>query len=171
VIDDARCSFGGSVTYWRTTDNTNPDPGELNEALWTWLESRSMRDGPPDVDSDDFIPGEMTGDEHSSTEGLGWYKVFIGFILCLFLATGVVICIRYSLCLNTNGESVYTNVLNMTLEQYKRENYGTTYHEIEAALQEPRPGEPGRPLRESDAGFIGTEHKSTASNLHTGIQS
>jgi hypothetical protein len=40
VIDDARCSFGGSVTYWRTTDNTNPDPGELNEALWTWLESR-----------------------------------------------------------------------------------------------------------------------------------
>ena len=30
-VDNLGCSYGGSVTFWRTTDHTDPDPGELNQ--------------------------------------------------------------------------------------------------------------------------------------------
>ena len=60
------------------------------QVLWEWLESRSLRRGPPEVA--EYVPGELTGlNNRKSTAGLKWYKIFIGFILCSFLFAGVMV--------------------------------------------------------------------------------
>eukprot|EP00976_Prorocentrum_cordatum_P083944 1185440-Prorocentrum_minimum.AAC.1 len=58
--------------------------------LWEWLESRSLRKGPPEVEPDE-VPGYVEVGGRKSTTGLKWYKIFIGFVLCGFLFTGVMV--------------------------------------------------------------------------------
>eukprot|EP00976_Prorocentrum_cordatum_P101740 1192769-Prorocentrum_minimum.AAC.1 len=93
-------------------------------------------------------------------------------------AVGAQVCIRYSLCLNKDGKSMYTNVLDimsrdMSLEkpgEYNgREHYGATFYEIneiEAALSSQPPNLTNRPVAPPPPIL---NHKSTANNLHNGI--
>ena len=77
-------------------------------------------------------------------------------------------CIRYSLCLNKDGKSKYANVLDMTLDQYRQEHYGPTFHDInqiEAALTA-HPSVNRPPVAPPTPAL---NHKSTANNLHNGI--